>query len=69
MANKKEVPELMEDESFEDDDFGGDDEEIVNQFFWSLVVQPGKKYTQTLPYNLHINHVGTLVFVFFPQDL
>ena len=58
MSNKKEdVADLMEDEAIEDGDFD-DDEEVVNQFFWSLVVQPGKKYTQTLPYNLHVNHVS-----------
>ena len=54
----KHSKDLIEEEAVEDGEFdGSEDEESVNQFFWSLVVQPGKKYTQTLPYNLHINHV------------
>jgi FK506-binding nuclear protein len=34
------------------------DTEEVNQFFWSLVVVPGKRYVQELPHDLHVNHVS-----------
>jgi FK506-binding nuclear protein len=47
---------------FEDEDHSldmdEDDEEVIDQFFWSLVVAPGKQYSQVLPFDLRINHVS-----------